>query len=226
MLKRRIKPGISFEKLPKIDLILISHNHYDHCDIHFLKKITKRDHPKFVVPLGLDQQLKSYGILADIVALDWYDSWHLHSCKITLTPAKHWSRRHMFDTNKTLWGGFIIQDQAQSLYFMGDSGYDDHLFKKLGKDYGPFDISLISVGAYHPRWFMKYAHMNPFEACLVHNDVKSRLSIAMHHRCFPLADEGPLDPADDLNLSKKELNIPQDHFIILEEGSSISARKI
>lgn len=224
-LKRRIPPGISLNNLPKIDLILLSHNHYDHCDIAFLKKIIKKDHPTLVVPLGLDKQLLSNQFRTTIIALDWHQSIFHKSVQLTLTPAKHWSSRTMFDKNMTLWGSFVIKGNSESLFFMGDSGYDSHLFKNIGHCYGPFDLSLISIGAYHPRWFMKFAHMDPREACLAHLDLKSHKSIAMHHRTFPLADEGPLDPEKDLAFARQSLGISEQDFAVLQEGSSCNARK-
>lgn len=225
-LKRRIAPGIAFDDLPPIDIIILSHNHYDHCDVSFLRKISKKDHPKFVVPLGLDQQLKKNRVHGTMYALDWHESVFFENLQITLTPAKHWSARGIFDKNMTLWGGYVISHEKQSLFFMGDSGFDQDLFQDIGHRYGPFDISLISIGAYHPRWFMKYAHMNPHEACLSHLALKSNLSLAMHHRSFPLADEGPLDPEKDLQKAKTALSIPLNQFIVIQEGSSIYARKI
>ena len=220
-LLRRLPPGIPFDHLPKIDLILVSHSHYDHCDLPTLKKLYKRDHCSIIVPLGLDLLLKRVGSFHDITALDWGQSMTVKDkiC-IYLTPAQHWSRRHFFDQNYTLWGGFIIRGTSKQLFFAGDSGYNPTLFKEIADTYGEIDCAMIPIGAYKPRWFMHVAHMGPDEAVLTHLDLKSKLSLAMHHRTFPLTDEGPYEPTEELKMALKDQDIPFNRFLAPFEGES------
>jgi L-ascorbate metabolism protein UlaG (beta-lactamase superfamily) len=220
-LKRRIPPGIDFKELPKIDIVLVSHSHYDHCDIPFLKKLKKRDDPHFILPLGLDRLIQTKIRSKKIQALDWFENTQLHNCTITLTPAQHWSSRTFWDKNYTLWGGFMIESLNQGIYFVGDSGYDAHLFKKIKSHFKSIDVSLIPIGAYKPRFFMKYAHMNPDEAVKTHLDLDSKQSFAMHHRCFPLTDEGPFEPENDLRYALEKHEINKNSFLVIQEGEII-----
>jgi L-ascorbate metabolism protein UlaG (beta-lactamase superfamily) len=221
-LRRRIDPGIAKDQLPKIDIVLISHSHYDHCDMNFLKFISKRDQPHFITPLGLDQLLKKEGISGSFTSLDWFESIKLPSVEIYVTPAKHWSQRHLFDKNLTLWGGFFIKSATTSVYYVGDSGYDEMLFKQISSYFPSFDVAIIPIGAYKPRWFMKFAHMDPYEACLVHKQILAKYSLAAHHRTFPLADEGPFDSEEDLKIGLKQTQIHENAFLYPLEGQKIS----
>lgn len=222
MLKRRSLPGIPFDKLPRIDVILLSHSHYDHLDKATLKKLTKRHSPLFIVPLGVDTLLKKLGINAPSIALDWHQSAFFRHLELTLTPAQHWSSRKGFDKNMTLWGSFIIKDNSKTLYFAGDTGYYQDMFKEIGSRYGPIDLAILPIGAYKPRWFMKSSHMDPHDAVLAHLDLSSKKSIAMHHRCFPLADEGPYDAQNDLNHALSTHGLSNQDFVTLYEGCHVN----
>ncbi len=182
--KRATDVGILLENLPKIDIILVSHNHYDHMDIGTLNTLYKKDFPKIIMPLKNDRYFKP------CITLDWGQFYNFNSeCRIHLEPAQHWSRRGIFDKNKSLWGTFIIEIQDKKICFIGDSGYDSELFKDIGNKHDIF-MSLIPIGAYAPRWFMKSVHLNPEDAVLVHQDLKTHHSIASHFDVFPLGDEG------------------------------------
>lgn len=187
---------IELDKLPKIDIVLVSHNHYDHMDKETLSFLGKRDNPLFVVPLKNQETLESFG-LKKIVELDWWESYLIdEEIEITMLPARHWSRRSLRDTNKSLWGSFLISGDKQ-IYFAGDTGFGKH-FDLIAKKHPIIDVALIPIGAYEPRWFMKEAHMNPEDALDAHLILKPKLSIGMHFGTFQLTDEGPLKPIEDL----------------------------
>lgn len=216
--KRVRAPGIALKNLPKIDVVTISHNHYDHLDINSIKKLNQLFKPLFIVPLGNAKLLKSAKI-ANIIELDWWKSITIKNYSITLTPAQHWSARSLHDKNKALWGGYIYRSAHQQVFFAGDTGYSDH-FKEIFKRFGPMAMSLLPIGAYEPRWFMKYHHMNPEEAVLAHIDLHSAMSIGMHFGTFHLANEGHEDPIDDLNNSLQKHHISNKKFITLNQGET------
>lgn len=217
--QRMRPPGLNFEELPNIDIVLLSHNHYDHLDIATVLKIEKNWSPLFIVPLGVKAYLVKKGI-QNVVELDWWQETQT-GLKITSTPAQHFTGRGMFDRDKTLWCGFMLEHDGKKLYFAGDSGYNV-FFKEIGKKFGPIDVSLIPIGAYAPEWFMSPIHVNPKQAVQIHLDVKSRKSIAMHFGTFPLADEGQGTAEKELILELQKQNLPQQDFMLPEEGVVIS----
>lgn len=216
--RRMRPPGINFDDLPPIDAILLSHNHYDHLDLNTVKKLHKLYQPVFIVPLGVEKLLKLHEI-DNCVSLDWWQSTSI-GLKITATPAQHFSSRGMFDRDKTLWCGFTLTDGHQKLYFAGDSGYGP-FFKEIGKKEGPMDVSLIPIGAYEPKWFMSPIHVSPKQAINIHEDVKSKQSIAMHFGTFSLADDGQGKAEEDLIIALDKANVPQTDFRIPEEGEAL-----
>ncbi len=217
---KRVKlPGVKFEDLPKIDVVLISHNHYDSFDVKTLNKLIKRDNPKILFGIGnsyyLDEKDEK-----NIVEMDWKDQYEFRGLKFVFLPAKHWSKRNLNDANKSLWGSFAILGEKK-VYFAGDTGYSNH-FKNIQKQFGYFDLSLIPIGAYEPRWFMKEAHMNPKEAVLAHKDLKSKKSIGIHFGTFQLTNEAIDTPIKDLIKAKKKYNIKNDEFVAPKQGYSYS----
>ncbi len=216
---RRVRaPGIAFEKLPKIDVVLLSHNHYDHLDVPSIRDLWKRDHPLFIIPLGNGKLIRSLGI-HKIVELDWWQQHHLTARQsFILTPAKHWSRRGLLDYCKALWGGFILKSPELQIFFAGDTAYSGH-FKMIQERYGAMDLSLLPIGAYEPRWFMEEFHMNPEEAVQAHIDLESNLSMAIHFGTFRLTDEGINDPVKHLQKSLTARNLS--NFIAPDHGQTI-----
>jgi len=212
-------PGIRFEALPEIDLVLLSHNHYDHLDLPTVKRLNKKFSPVFITPLGVGRFLNNNAI-ERTNDLDWWDEYKFNNqLKITATPTKHFSGRGVLDRDKTLFCGFMLQVNGQTLYFAGDTAYDD-FFSKIGNRFSHIDLSFIPIGAYKPRWFMKDIHCCPEEAVQIHRDVNSTQSIGMHFGTFPLADEGMDEPERDLAKALKKNNIPMDEFITLPEGKT------
>ena len=212
--------GIRYEDVPDIDLVLISHNHYDHLDRETILRIHESHDPIFIVPLGVDLYLKSLGI-SKVTSLDWWDQEPLHdSLTVHCVPAQHFSSRGMFDRDKTLWAGYVLELSGQRVYFAGDTGYGN-FFKDIGNRLGPFDVAMIPIGAYKPRWFMSPVHVSPEEAVQVHLDVKARKSIGMHFGTFQLADDGQFEPVEDLKKALKQFKLPDSEFVTLSEGESI-----
>lgn len=219
---KRVKPpGIDFQDLPKIDVILVSHNHYDHLDLETLKAISKRDEPVILVPLGDDKVLKKAGINKSVVTLDWWETYQVsNKLKAHFTPSQHWSARGLFDQRRSLWGAFFLTSENLKIYFAGDTGYSDH-FKEVSKRLGSPDLALLPIGAYEPRWFMKIAHMNPQESVTAHKDLGAKQSVAIHHGTFQLTDEGLTDPELELKAALKNESIPETEFLVLPAGGTL-----
>jgi L-ascorbate metabolism protein UlaG (beta-lactamase superfamily) len=225
--KRVVNPGIDFKTLPKIDYVLISHNHYDHLDIPTLKALKKHSNPKILTGLGVCYYLNVKKNLAlDCRELDWHENFtpennSKNHLQFIFTPSKHWSKRSLFDTKATLWGAFVIKTAQGNIYFAGDTGYGKH-FKEAQAKYGNFIASLISIGAYEPRWFMKDNHLNPADAILAHRDLASKISIAMHFETFKLSYEGYGEAENELGKLLKEQQIK--NFIIPTLGQNIAVK--
>jgi L-ascorbate metabolism protein UlaG (beta-lactamase superfamily) len=217
--KRLAAPGLTLDQLPKIDAILISHDHYDHLDAPTVRQIVRRDGAKVFAGLGIDTILKGKHIPAShIQTLDWGQAVEAFShIKFHFVPVQHWSGRWLWDRNASLWGGFIIETPTKKVFFAGDTGYGPH-FQSIHQQFGPMDIALLPIGAYEPRWFMADMHMNPEEAVRAHQDLHAKLSIAMHFGTFQLADEGHDQPVKDLKAALKKHKISADKFKILPMG--------
>jgi L-ascorbate metabolism protein UlaG (beta-lactamase superfamily) len=217
--KRVRRPGVAFDDLPKIDLILLSHNHYDHLDLRTLKKLGERFGPRVFVAAGDKKLVESAG-LKDVRELDWWDEVQIGSeLKVTFTPTQHFSARGLFDRQRSLWGGYMIQSAGRLIYFGGDSGYSSH-FAEIKRRVGSPDISLLGIGAYEPRWFMKPMHMNPAEAVRAHGDLGSKQSIGMHVRTFRMSAEGMDQPVEDLKVARVNAGVGESEFVILSEGGT------
>jgi L-ascorbate metabolism protein UlaG (beta-lactamase superfamily) len=221
--KRVRPPAITIAELPKVHLVLVSHNHYDHMDLNSLKEIHRLHDPVFIVPLGNAKDLQSVGI-TKIEELDWWQSTTTAGLGIQCVPAQHWSSRTPTDRNLALWCGFVIDAHALKIYFAGDSGYGPH-FNEIAKRAGPIDVSLLPIGAYEPRWFMKGQHMNPDDAVKAHIDLSSTLSIGTHFGTFQLTDEAVTAPVDDLKVALLAMNVSAERFPAPEPGEVIYFKK-
>ena len=219
--KRMCPPGVDISALPRIDYILLSHNHYDHLDLQTLLKIREKFDPVIVCPLGVDQFLKRKGFTR-LQVLDWWESADLEDFTVSAVPAQHFSARGMFDRDRTLWCGYVLEVSNLKIYYVGDTGYGN-IFKKIGEQYGPMDLSIIPIGAYRPRWFMSPIHCDPSQALRIHHDVNSRMSIPCHFGTFPLAMDGQTEPLDELT-SLSEYKEIQKQFVVLKEGEYIEIR--
>jgi L-ascorbate metabolism protein UlaG (beta-lactamase superfamily) len=215
---RRVRPpGVAFDALPRIDVVLISHNHYDHMDLPTLVRLYRRDRPRFIVPLGNARILSG---IAGVVELDWWQDLSVDDATITLVPVQHWSGRSLFDRRRALWGGFHIRRGAATAFFAGDTGYGDH-FAMIRERLGSPGLSILPIGAYEPRWFMKDQHINPDEAVRAHLDLGSRVSVGMHFGTFRLTDEGIDDPVVALEESRRSRSVPDDSFLALHNGLTV-----
>ncbi len=212
------EPAVPFDALPPISIVLLSHNHYDHCDIPTLRRLARRFDPLVVTPLGNDRLLRSIGVRR-VETLDWWDSSTASPLAVTVTPAQHFSARHPFDRNRALWGGFTLDVGGRRLYFAGDSGYGP-MFRDIGQRLGPIDLALLPIGAYEPRWFMKDVHMNPAEAVQAHLDLRVTQSLGMHHGTFQLTTEGIDEPLLALDAARRRHQIPAEQFRTLDFGES------
>ncbi|MBA4056351.1 MAG: twin-arginine translocation pathway signal [Marivirga sp.] len=218
--KRMRPPGIPFENLPKIDVVLLSHNHYDHLDLETMKRIFKIHKPRIITSLGVKAFIESEGITGS-ADLDWWEEYTLSDkLKVMATPSQHFSGRGTFDRDATLWCGYLIKRKEGNIYFVGDSGYNPGIFKEIGERGSPIQVALVPIGAYKPQWFMSPVHCSPEEAVQIHKDVKARQSIGMHFGTFPLADEGSDDLYRDIELGLKKHGVPPGDFIIIEEGEA------
>jgi len=218
---RRVRaPGVRFDDLPTIALVLLSHNHYDHCDLGTLRALERRFHPQVVTPIGNGRLLRSAGI-GHVEEIDWWQKAGEAPLPITLTPAQHFSSRNMFDRNRALWSGFLIEALGRRILFAGDSGYGPHL-RDIAARLGPIDLALLPIGAYEPRWFMQDIHMNPVEAVQAHLDLAARQSIAMHYGTFQLTPEGIDEPVRELAQALRERGVPAERFRTVEVGESVS----
>jgi N-acyl-phosphatidylethanolamine-hydrolysing phospholipase D len=187
--RRSAPPSLRIDQLPRIDFVLISHNHYDHLDAYTVRALG--DRTIWVVPLGYKQWFAERGV-ARVEEFDWWDSREIAGATITATPSQHWTGRGVNDRYRALWASWAVQIGGFKFWFGGDTGYNDKIFVEIGARHGPFELALIPIGGYEPRWFMKNMHVNPEEAVLIHKDIGSKYSLGIHWGTFPLTAE-PID---------------------------------
>lgn len=219
--KRVTPPAMTEKELPRIDLVLITHNHYDHLDDGTVRRLAASPggSPLFLVPLGLKEWFRRRGI-ENVRELDWWETETVRGFTVHFVPVQHWSARSPFDRNETLWGAWVVERKDFKFFFCGDAGYSDH-FREIARKFGPFDLVALPIGAYEPRWFMKGAHIDPAEAVTVHLELHSRQSIAIQWGTFVLTDE-PLDePPVRLSEALAERGVDPGRFLILRHGETI-----
>lgn len=218
--KRMKLPGIKFEDLPHIHVVILSHNHYDHLDLQTMRMVFGAHHPRIITPLGIKSFLDQQYITGATEA-DWWGEFELNNTvKIQLVPAQHFSGRGLLDRDATLWCGYVIKTSKGNIYFAGDTGYNKQLFQDIGSQCGPIKISLLPIGAYKPNWFMSPIHTSPEESIKIHLDVQSQSSIATHFGTFPIADDGLDEPVEALHSARRKYNLRPEEFLILKEGEA------
>jgi N-acyl-phosphatidylethanolamine-hydrolysing phospholipase D len=227
--RRAQPPGLAIAQLPPIDVVLISHNHYDHLDKDSVLALDQRAQAAtlFIVPLGVKTWFESLGV-RNVKELDWWDSVVVKGVEFHFTPVQHWSARGIGDRSQTLWGGWSVLGADFHWYFSGDTGYSQDFVdtqkhfasRQTAAQGGGFDIALIAVGAYEPRWFMKEQHVNPAEAVQIHQDLKAKRSVGVHWGTFELTDE-PLDqPPKDLAAARKAAGVKDEDFFLMAVGET------
>jgi L-ascorbate metabolism protein UlaG (beta-lactamase superfamily) len=217
---RRVRqPAVPFDDLPPISTVLLSHNHYDHCDRPTLERLARRFDPVVITPIGNGALVKSTG-LRKVEELDWWQDATTSTLPLTLTPAHHFSARTPFDRNRALWGGFTIAVAQRHIYFAGDSAYAP-FFREIRRRLGPIDLALLPIGAYEPRWFMRAVHMNPAEALQAHLDLEASESIAMHFGTFQLTTEGIDEPVRALEQARDAHQVEPSAFRAIGFGESV-----
>jgi L-ascorbate metabolism protein UlaG (beta-lactamase superfamily) len=213
-------PALKLEQTPKVDLILVSHDHFDHMDLPSLEFFAKRDDPVIVAGLGSKPLLEETGF-KKIVELDWYANHSIRDgVSVTFIPAQHWSMRVPFVRNTRLWGGFYLKVRDKTLYFVGDTGYHPKLFKEIHDRVGPVDFAFIPIGAFKPQDFVRDQHIDPIDAVELHRDVKSRKSVGMHFGTFQLTDEGIDEPCELLESTVKKKELGSDEFTCMAIGET------
>ncbi|MCB0419717.1 MAG: MBL fold metallo-hydrolase [Bdellovibrionales bacterium] len=205
MVRRFQPPVLKLEELPKVDFVLISHDHYDHLDMKSVKFFKDLD-VTFVTPLGVGSHLRGWGIPeAKIVEKGWWESLELNGLTFTATPAQHFSGRGVFDDSKTLWASWVIKSLKHSVYFSGDSGYDVH-FKEIGEKLGPFDIAFLECGQYNKKW--REVHMFPEDAIQAYKDLNTKKLFPVHWGMFELSFHPWMEPAERISHLASTEDIP------------------
>jgi L-ascorbate metabolism protein UlaG (beta-lactamase superfamily) len=233
---RRVRlPALEPSRLPPVDLVLVSHNHYDHLQPSSLRLFA--DRATYVAPLGVPPQLKVPSLSVPplnvppqggsyksrkVEELDWWQATKVGSAEITCVPAQHFSARTPWDRDRTLWCGYIVRVDGVTIYYAGDSGYGPH-FAEIGRRFPSIDVALLPIGAYEPRWFMEPVHMNPEEAVRAHLDVGPRLSVGMHFGTFQLTDEAIDEPLRALERARDQHEVSAEAFRVLDFGETAIA---
>ena len=218
--KRVNDPGIAFADLPPIDVVLVSHGHYDHLDVRTLSRISAGHRARVITPLGNDVVMRKFDPAIAAEAYDWNDRIDIgHSIAVTLVASRHWSARNLSDRNMALWASFVIETPGGRIYFVADSGYGDgHYLRSARERHGPLKLAILPIGAYEPRWFMRDHHMNPAEAVRALIDCGAEIALAHHHGTFQLTDE-PIDaPCLALTEALHAAGISPDRFAALRPG--------
>lgn len=218
--KRVCDPGIAFDKLPDIDVVLVSHGHYDHLDVATLSKLHGKFAPRVITPLGNDLTMKDADAAIRAEAFDWDDRVELgNGIAATLVPTRHWTARGVFDRNKALWASFVLETPAGKLYIVGDSGYGSGShFRRVRERHGAIRAAILPIGAYEPRWMMEDQHMNPEEAVKALADCGAGFALASHFGTFQLTYEAIDAPEIALTAAREAAGLKPEKFAVLKPG--------
>lgn len=223
--KRHKAPGVQLEDLPPIDIVLLSHNHYDHMDTATLKQLTSSHHPQTFVTLGNRAFLEPMGIPV-AAEMDWWQTHELgNGVRLHCVPAQHFSGRGFCDRFKTLWAGYVLESKSGNVYFAADTGWGPHL-EEIGKRLGPFRLSMIPIGAFRPRWFMAPVHIGPEEAVQAHKVVRSAVTVPIHYGTFHLGDDGEDEPVEVLRNALAKEPDPKPEFWVLAHGEGSNVPRV
>lgn len=221
-LRRWVEPPVALEALPPIDLVLVSHNHYDHLDGPTVRRLAAlQPTAHWCTPLGNAALLRRWGA-REVVEMDWWGERAIGRARVVCVPAQHFSARGLHDRNRTLWGGFAVQVGGRSMYFAGDTGYHPE-FGAIGARYGPFDVLMIPIGAYEPRWFMRVVHMNPEEAVTALQDLGGGAMVPIHWGTFKLTDEPMDEPVRRIHTAWAAAGLDPGRLWLLRHGETRTA---
>jgi N-acyl-phosphatidylethanolamine-hydrolysing phospholipase D len=217
--RRVMPPALRFEDLPPIDLVLVSHDHYDHLDAPTLMRLWATHRPRFLAPLGFKAWFAELGIDA-VDELDWWESRTVKGVTVVCTPVQHWSARSLRDQNRRLWASWAVLGRERRFYFAGDTGYYAPIFQEIGRRLGPFDLGAIPIGAYLPRAMMAVSHLTPEEALQVQDDVRVERLVAIHWGTFNLAHEPLGEPPIRLQEEARLRGVAPERVWVLRHGET------
>jgi L-ascorbate metabolism protein UlaG (beta-lactamase superfamily) len=216
--RRVTPPGLAFEALPLIHVVVISHDHYDHLDVATVTRLWQAHRPRFLAPLGIKAWLADLGV-TDVEELDWWQERLVRGVRFTCVPARHFSGRGFWDRNRRLWSGWVVAGRERRLFFAGDTAYDE-VFKEIGRRLGPFDLAAIPIGAYLPPHIMRWSHTTPEEALQVLADVQGRALVPIHWGTFDLADEPIAEPPERLGAEARRLGLGPERVWLFKHGET------
>jgi L-ascorbate metabolism protein UlaG (beta-lactamase superfamily) len=216
--RRYLPPPIPIDELPDVEVVLVTHNHYDHLDADVLRKLGDRVH--VIVPEGMGRWMRRRGCRRVTELRRWQRA-DVDSLRVTLVPACHWSRRGIFDTNRVLWGGYVVEAGGSSVYHSGDSAWFEG-FAEIGRRFPDLDVAMLPIGGYEPAWFMEHYHLNPEQAGRAFLDLGARHFIPMHWGTFQLTDEPLCEPADRMRSWWQQSGPSNPHRLhVLDVGASL-----
>jgi len=217
--RRYVQPGVSLKNLPPIDMIVVSHNHFDHLDAETIESLQGKENIHVFVPLGLKPFFKDRDYL-NVEELDWNEHFSYAGIELTALPAVHFSGRGLNDKNKTLWCAWSISSQSGKVFFSGDTSYSPTIFKTIGKENGPYDLAIVSIGAYKTRKYGPSSHLTPEEAVKVAMETKSDVAVAMHWGTIELSDEPPWEPPVRFKKAARDNGISSDQTWVMKIGET------